>query len=150
VSQSVLGIRFLFAATVIVFALETMMAIRGSEPYPALMLPPFTGTPLRGDIVSLKTPGVVVQFADGSSEAVPYQRLLPDSPMPAVAIFFAATGNPKRPPNAETMNWLRERINALFPDKKPKSADISWRITEFDITGRPARHTPEKTIRVDF
>ena len=149
-SDKVVGLRVLFAATVIVFGLETLMAIRGHEPYPALMLPPFTGTfNFTGGDIDVRDADMVVQFADGSKAEIPYGRIVPTSPMNPLGSFVLIARDPVKP---ETADWLYGRISELYPGQTPASADIHWRLDRYDarVPDAPPRPKIVKTIHLDF
>lgn len=149
-SRSAVGIRVLFAATLCVFVVQTSMAIKIREPYPALILPPFSGThQFTGGIIELKEPLVVVNFADGTSENLEYQRFLSPAPIAPIAIFKSITREPMGP---ETVEWIHARTSALFPGKSATSVDFVWRTAAYDasVERRPPAYKVDKTVHVAF
>ena len=149
-SDKVVGLRVLFAATLIVFGVETSMAVVGNEPYPALILPPFTGTlNFTGGDIDIRDADVVVQFADGEKAALPYANIVPATPMNPLGPFLAVVREPVKP---GTVDWLYGRISDAFPGREPTSADIHLRWDRYDSRLEDPKPRPriEKTIHVDF
>ena len=145
------GIRLLFAGTLALFALQLVLITNKTEPYPALTMPAFTGHPLEGNVVVVEKPEFRVQFAGGQAEVVPYDRLLPETPLDALPIFKNAFPFYQFAIDDDTLAWLKSRIATRFPGKTATGVDIVWRKASYSL-GKPSEvtYTTVRTVHLDF
>ena len=141
-----LRIRAVFATTLVVFAVELLCFVRGNEPYPALIMPSFPGHPLHDGVLVHTEPAIGIRFTDGRTTSVPFNTILPPSPLDSSSVFRAGFFGDVTDP--DTVAWLRSRICDQFPGETPDSIDITWRVAKY--SDGPTRYTPVRTIRVDF
>lgn len=145
------AVRLLFAGTVVLFALQLILITTKAEPYPALTLPAFTGHPLEGNVVVVEKPEFRVQFVDGQAELVPYDSLLPDTPLDALPIFKNAFPFYQFAIDDETLAWLRSTIARRFPAKTPSGVDIVWRKASHNLDNpRDVTYTTVRTVHLDL
>jgi hypothetical protein len=97
-------ISFLFAIMAVLLPIQFWFAHTNprGEPYPALVLPAFTGTPSdeRG-LASGESVGITVRFRDGSAEPVPLRTLLGKAPSSHIMAMAHVALKPKPPLPAE-------------------------------------------------
>jgi hypothetical protein len=145
------GIRLLFAGTIAAFVLQLIIITNKTEPYPALTMPAFTGHPLEGNVVVVEKPEFRVQFAGGQPEVLPYDTLLPQTPLDALPIFKNAFPFYQFAIDDETLSWLKDNITARLPGKTPSGVDIVWRKAAYSLDNPGAvTYTTVRTVHLDF
>ena len=145
------AVRLLFAGTVVLFALQLILITAKTEPYPALTLPAFTGHPLEGNVVVVEKPEFRMQFADGHAEVIPYDSLLPDTPLDTLPIFKNAFPFYQFAIDDETLAWLRSIIARRFPGKTPSGVDIVWRKAAHNLDNpTDVTYTSVRTVHLDL
>jgi hypothetical protein len=145
------AVRLLFAGTVVLFALQLILMTTKAEPYPALTMPAFTGHPLEDNVVVVEKPEFRVQFVDGHAEVVPYDSLLPETPLDALPIFKNAFPFYQFAIDDETLAWLRSTIAGRFPGKTPSGVDVVWRKAAHDLDNPSVvTYTTVRTVHLDL
>jgi hypothetical protein len=92
-----------------------------------------------------------VHFSDGREEVVNFEQLLPETGVGRTFVFRTAFGNDKFLIQPETVDWLRYRLEQLFPNEDISGIDIRWSDAEYDIDNdRPVRYIPDSQIHVHF
>jgi hypothetical protein len=148
---SAVAIRLLFAATIAWFPAQMLFTVEKTEPYPALTMPAFPGQPLKGNMLVLEKPVFRVQFAGRESEVVPYQTLLPKSPVDNLSIFKNAfpVDGPANDPG--TLAWLESNVIRQFPGRHPSGVDIVWRRATYHLDDPDnVKYSTVRTLHVDF
>jgi hypothetical protein len=145
------GIRLLFAGTIALFALQLILITNKTEPYPALTMPTFPGHPVEGDVVEVEKPEFRVQFAGGQAEVVPYDALLPETPLDVLPIFKNAFPFYQFAIDDQTLAWLESNIATRFPGKTPSGVDIVWRKAAYSLDNpSEVTYTTVRTVHLDF
>lgn len=119
-------VRLVFAAVIVAFVGQLLVARSDAEPYPGLFQPRFAGSPLRDGVLNQVQPSVSVEFTDGSSSTVPYEDILPRSRLRAIDIFKSAFYDEVPATDPRTVAWLRQRLEVLFPDETASSMVVEW------------------------
>jgi hypothetical protein len=145
------GIRVLFAGTAAVFAVQLFLMAKSIEPYPALIMPAFYGHPVAANVVVVEKPEFRVQFADAQAEVVPYNELLPQTPLDALPIFKNAFPFYEFAIDQDTLAWLQSNIARRFPGKTPSGVDVIWRKASYDLDHPDeVNYTTVRTVHLDF
>jgi hypothetical protein len=146
-----LGVRALFAVTAIVFPVQVYLAMRAAEPYPAMMLPGFPGNPAHGDVLEVEKPVFRVQFSDGQAELVPFDSVLPGSPLDPLPIFKNAFPFNDFHVEPDTLAWLKAILAARYPGRTVSGVDVIWRkvILRPDET-KPPTYDTVRTVHLDL
>jgi hypothetical protein len=148
---SAVGIRLLFAGTMAFFAVQMLLIVENSEPYPALAMPAFSGRPLQGNVLVVEKPEFRVQFADRKVEVVRYESLLPDTPLDTLSIFKNAFPFYHFSIDDDTLAWLRSNIVRRFPERTPSGVDIVWRKAAYDLANPDqVTYTTVRTVHLDL
>lgn len=150
--------RIIFGATLLwICVLQyALFAIGRAEPYPALVLPGFPahcpGCLLETGVPKTKEPTLLVRFADGRTDEVPPETILPPGPSVRLLAFTNAfKDDQKIASNPEVVTWLRSRIAQRFPDAAITGLDIIWRSATYQAASASAvRYAPLYTVHVDF
>lgn len=146
-------VRTLFAVTLALFALQMpVIYFLQREPYPALTMPSFAGHPDPNGMISAKSGTAEVEFSDGSVEEIDLKQLLPSTKV-RTGHVLRAFENEAFLAQPETVEWLKSRINAIFPAKHALRADIIWREAHYHVYDQglePKLFTPSSMVHVDF
>jgi hypothetical protein len=145
------GIRLLFAGTVVLFAAQLVLIAAKTEPYPALIMPGFNGHPLETDVIVVEKPQFRVQFADQQAQVIEYDELLPQTPLDALPIFKNAFPFYDFAIDHETLMWLQSNVAERFPGRTPSGVDVIWRKAAYDLHhSDAATYTTVRTVHLDF
>lgn len=123
-----------------------------SEPYPAMAMPAFAGSPDRGGVVEKTVYSVEVEFAGGRTQHVEISRLLPPSRLSTSHILRAFEDEDVLN-DSETIDWLKTRAAALFPKDRLVGMDIIWQKAIFDIDSvekTPIKSGPANMTHLQF
>jgi hypothetical protein len=149
-------VRIIFGLTVLWIALlqYTLFAF-GGEPYPALVLPGFpaecSGCLLETGVPTAKEPMLLVRFADGHTQQVPLETVLPPGPSVRLLAFTTAFEDPNLKSKPAVVSWLRSKIAQRFPNAPATGLDVVWRKATYDAANAAAvQYAPLYTIHVDF
>jgi hypothetical protein len=150
-------IRIVFAATFLWIAVlqYALFAINRMEPYPALVLPGFPaqcpGCLLETGVPATQEPSLVVRFADGRTQQVPLETVLPPGPSVRLIAFSTAFKDKDFTSNPDAVTYLKQRIAERFPDDAVAGLDIVWRKATYRAADRSSiEYEPSYTIHVDF
>ncbi|MGJ6124594.1 hypothetical protein QN239_18680 [Mycolicibacterium sp. Y3] len=155
--MSVRTVRIIFVVTVlwVVMLQYVLFGLWCGEIYPALALPGFPakcpGCPLETGEPTGKEPTLRVLFADGHTQEVPVQNLMPPGPKVRLMVVFSAfeDDSVRKDPNA--VNWFRSRIAELFPGEPAVGADILWRKATYKAADpSKTEYQPLHTTRIVF
>lgn len=184
-----------FAAVLLVFVLQHLVESQVGEPYPALKQPPFAGVAVDSSgRYALRTVGVQVVFADGSTTSIDSEVLLSQVPADLRPVLLRTHFRPeedRRPPPdefvapeyggagtlerigktllpgyvlafrrtccagelpEETVGWLDDRLELLYPGRNPHEARFSWRRELVSVRGDSAgtRVVPDGSLLVSL
>lgn len=150
-------VRIVFAATFLWIAVlqYTLFAIDRMEPYPALVLPGFPahcpGCLLETGVPATQEPELLVRFADGTTQRIPQDVVLPPGPSVRLIAFTTAYKNEGFASNPEAVAWLKSRVAERFPGRAVSGLDIVWRKATYKAADESAIvYEPSSTIHVDF
>ncbi|BBZ60120.1 hypothetical protein [Mycolicibacterium monacense] len=150
-------VRIVFAATFVWIALLQygLFAIDRMEPYPALVLPGFPahcpGCLLETGEPATQEPELLVRFADGTTQRVPTETVLPPGPSVRLIAFTTAYKNDGFTSDPEAVAWLKSRIAERFPGEAVSGLDIVWRKATYKAADESAiEYEPSHTIHVNF
>jgi hypothetical protein len=151
------NVRWVFAATFLWIALlqYVWLGVERAEPYPALILPGFPahcpGCLLETGQPSTKEPELIVRFADGRTQRVPMETVLPPGPSVRLIAFSAAFTDGSFASNPDARAWLRSRIDQRFPGQPVSGLDIVWRTATYPAADASSvEYGPSKTVHVDL
>jgi hypothetical protein len=149
--RQVLG-RVLIIGVILALPVQLTLDALINEPYPALILPSFADVRRMtdGELTVSPKPVSTVGFADGSSEPVKVDQLLPPSAVPSSWVFgrlFRTKANAKHPRLA---GWLENRLETLFPGRDVTSFTVSWVERTFDADLTLLSTDEERRIRVNL
>jgi hypothetical protein len=143
------AVRLLFAGTIALFVLQLFFT--KTEPYPALTMPAFTGHPVEGNLVVVEKPEFRVQFVGEPPEVVPYDTVLPETPLDALPIFKNAFPFYQFAIDDETLAWLESNIATRFPGNTPTGVDVVWRKATYRLDNpSDVTYTTVRTVHLDF
>ncbi|WP_286149479.1 hypothetical protein [Mycobacterium sp. IS-1496] len=147
----------MFAATFVWIALlqYALFAIDRMEPYPALVLPGFPahcpGCLLETGEPATQEPELLVRFANGTTQRVPTEAVLPPGPSVRLIAFTSAYKTDSFTSDPEAVAWLKTRITERFPGQAVSGLDIVWRKATYKAADESAtEYEPARTIHVDF
>lgn len=150
-------IRVIFALTFAWIAVlqYALFAIDRMEPYPALVLPGFPahcpGCLLETGVPATNEPALLVRFADGRTQQIPVQAVLPPGPSVNLIAFSAGFKDGSFTSNPAAVAWLKSRVTRLFPHDVVSGLDIVWRKARYESAEPPVvEYEPTSTIHVDF
>lgn len=151
------AVRVVFVTTLLWIALVQYVpfAVWHHEPYPALFLPGFPaqcpGCPLETGVPTSTVASLVVVFADGHTQGIPVETLLPPGPQVRLMTLFSAFDDRAGTMNPEAVDWLRSRITDLFPDGDAVEADIVWRKATYRAADPShTEYAPMHTTRISL
>jgi len=166
-------IRLLFAVVILLQPVQYLVASRFGEPYPAFMMPGFSGTMTdRDGTVRLTNVKCKVDFRDGRVEWLSANDLLAQAPdsyrMSIMFHMFSlppASGAEWQPPafearlfpglafararqaqqelDPETKEWLKTRMETLYPSRKVEAVTFVW----YEIIFSANQTSPEAADR---
>jgi hypothetical protein len=159
------NVKVLFGALIIWEILQYAIAAKFGEPYPALIMPGFSGTLVDRE-GNIRTTNVKceVRFQDGSRALLSPQVLLAAAPtsnrLPIMAQMFsepAGAAEPWPPTtfkarlsrgrtlsrvrhtqkqlDGQTLQWLKQRFHDIFPARDVVAATFLWYEDVFNVTG---------------
>jgi hypothetical protein len=138
----------------VVLAQAAFMAAGHREPYPALLMPDFSGTRTSPDgSIHVDEVEILAHFDDGQVGPMPLKRLMAPMPwftmMPASRIGLRTLDHA----SVEMVRWLRGRVIALYPDRRATGLDVRWyrdtyRVEEGEL--RRVAREPAGASHVDF
>lgn len=149
-------VRLVFGATLLwIMLVQYALFAFGAEPYPALVLPGFpdrcSGCLLETGVPSAREPSLLVRFADGQTQPVPMETVLPAGPSVRLMAFTAAFGDETVNANPAVITWLRSRLAQRFPHQSIAGLDIVWRKATYHAANSAAtEYAPDYTIHVDL
>jgi hypothetical protein len=124
------------------------------EPYPALMMPDFSGTRTSPDgSIHVDAIEILAHFEGGQVGHLPLEKLMAPMPwftmMPASRVGLRTLDHP----SDEMVRWLRERVVALYPERRATGLDVRWyrdtyRVEEGEL--RCVAHEPDSASHVDL
>lgn len=153
-ARSGLWVRGLFALTVLLFAVQLAgIYLTRTQPYPALTMPGFAGTPTDSGVVDWAESLVRVEAEDGTwSEADLVEVLPSETGVLDSSVVRNAFGDEKFTNDSRTVTWLHHRLEATFPGQEIVRAQIIWREAEYNINSgneRPS-YRNEEIIDITF
>lgn len=159
----------LFYATLLLLPLHLgVILLRGTQPWPAIVLPFFQGAPPSAETISVHKPTLRVFFVDAPPAELSVHRFLDVLPRSHhthfMMINFApeaesepAAGRTRYGTSLETWPeartaWVHRRLQHLFPDRTPVGMNVVWvqqthRIQEARST---TSTTPVDTLHLDL
>jgi hypothetical protein len=165
-------LRWLLLLVIIFLPLQGFIIAVVEEPYPSFRLPDFRGSPDQGGYVELDSPQLTVTFTDGSatvSDAAVFHGA--DAPDALVSLVFPeapAPANPggsvraklrqyadawgvfrgNRSTDPRTIEWLRDRLTALYPGRRLVAFVVKWERERFTLQGVPLTSRELNTINI--
>ena len=151
-------VRVIFGATLLwICVLQyVVLAIGRAEPYPALVLPGFParcpGCLLETGVPKTEEPTLLVRFADGHTEEIPPEAILPPGPSVRLLAFTNAfKDDTKVAAHPESVAWLQRRVSQRFPTEAVTALDIVWRSATYEGASKAlVKYMPLYTVHVDF
>jgi hypothetical protein len=144
-------VRWLFGLLLVALPLEVAVAMKYTEPFPALFGPAFEGSQEENGVVHLRLSRVVLVTADGTEREVGSDVVLPDSETLGAALLHSGYRSEARANSAEARAWLSARLEERFPDLEVASVVVEWRRADYDIVSQDVSDREvEKTVRVDL
>lgn len=149
------AVRWLFALTLVAFVFQLIgNYVTRSQPYPALAMPGFPGTPTEDGQIDWDVPLVTVQLSDGRRERVSFEHILPaDTGVLPSSVFRSNFANEEFMSDPATVSWLQSRIARLFPFDDVGGVEIVWQKAEYNINhndGGPPYLRLVEVIDLDF
>jgi hypothetical protein len=138
----------------VVLAQDAFVRAGHAEPYPALMMPAFPGTRTAADgSIGVGSVEIAARFRDGATSPLPMRTLL--DPMPSATMMTVVEWALRcQPPVAsETRQWLRTRLDALYPLKHTTGVDVRWFNDSYRVDDgvlRRAAHVPTDECTIDM
>lgn len=143
--------RIAFAAALLFSLISMTFYGLRTELYPALTMPPFPGHPLDdGIVVQANQPSFVVLFRDGTSEAVAYEEVTPSRENGLPTVFPDALRDPVHVDDPRTVEWLKSRIDSIFPGRRAEGVSIEFATISVDVTTGAVSAKVVETIDVNF
>jgi hypothetical protein len=130
----------------LVLAQAVFMRAGYREPYPALLMPDFSGTRTATDgTIDVTTSEITVQFDDETAAEIPVRALL--APMPAMTTMAASEHGLHNPAlsSGETVRWLRRRLATLHPERRAVSLTVCWRLDSYRVEEGAVRRVARVT-----
>lgn len=130
------------------YGLVGLVGVMDAEPWPAVVLPGFKRVLDDGERHAVRHVACVVWFEDGTSRPVASADLLHVLPRSHHAAFFRTYAAPGTPPSPALTDWLRDQLDALFPDRLPVHLDLVWEDLDyaFGQGATPARAVPTDSL----
>jgi hypothetical protein len=126
----------------------TLSGLVGSV-YPSITMPPFRAVLARAGIVHAENLVTTVVSSDGSTTPVTLRELL--SPAPGSHhIEMARYRFRHRPIAPEARQWLRGRMESLFPQRRVRSVVFEWFTDRFEARYGWARTARRLNESVDI
>jgi hypothetical protein len=122
-----------FAGLLLLFPAQLLVAKVIGEPYPALFMPAFAGTPVVDSILTRTEPRVTIEFADGTSTLVPYTALLPRSTQNSAITFRNVYASASRVDDASTTEWLAATLPTTVEGSPATTVRIEWFRVEYRL-----------------
>ena len=146
------ALRIVFAAAILLLPVELVaQRVAGTQPYPGLYQPSFADTPLTNGILKATLPIVTISFADGSTQQIPYNDVLPDSKLLDLSVFKSAFYGEKKANSADVVSWLRNDLQNKFPGTTPTSMTVDWTAFKIPIDDPDSRTGAiVRTVTVDL
>ena len=107
-----------------------------AEPYPALMMPGFPGTRTAPDgSIGIRSIELAARFRDGTASALTIRTLF--DPMPSATMMTVAEGGLRcsAPAAPATTEWLRRRLDALYPVGRATGLEVRWFNDSYRVDG---------------
>lgn len=150
-------VRIIFVAALLWIAVlqYVVFAVCRAEPYPSLALPGFPaecpGCPLESGEPTSKVATLATLFADGHTQEVPLETLMPQGPPVRLAVMYAAFDHDPVRTNPEAVTWLQTRVDQLFPLDPPVGVDILWRTATYPAADESrTRYEPMRMTHIAF
>lgn len=150
-------VRLVFAVTVLWIALlqYIFLAVARAEPYPALILPGFpascAGCLLETGQPAANEPELQLRLADGRTQQIPMETILPPGPSVRLMAFSAAFKDDSLKSDPEVIAWLESRVAEQYPDRAIVGLDIVWRSATYRAASAESiDYAPMYTIHIDF
>lgn len=145
-------VRIVFAFVLALFFLQLpLIYVTNTEPYPALTMPAFAGHPGQDGFVAFEEAIATVKFADGETEEVDIDRILPESRIISEPIFRKQFGTVESINDPETAAWLEDRLQRLYDDRRISALNVMWVTSYYDVRElAEPRRVPLRTFDLDF
>jgi hypothetical protein len=136
-----------------VLAQDAFMRAGHAEPYPALMMPGFPGTRTAPDgSIAVRSIELAVRFRDGTGSPMTMRTLF--DPMPSATMMTVAERGLRcsAPAALATTEWLRRRLDALYPVGRAAGLDVRWFNDSYRVDGgalRRVARVPSEGCTID-
>jgi hypothetical protein len=136
-----------------VLAQDAVMRAGHAEPYPALMMPGFPGTRTAPDgSIAVRSIELAVRFRDRTVSLLAMRTLF--DPMPSATMMTVAEWGLRcsGPAALATTEWLRRRLDVLYPVGRAAAVDVRWFNDSYRVDGgalRRVTHVPSENCTID-
>ncbi|WP_460359407.1 hypothetical protein [Mycobacterium sp. ZZG] len=128
--------------------------ITRSQPYPALTMPGFAGTPTDDGVIDWNAAVIEVRMSDGEVKEVEYEDILPENTgVLRSSVFRANFSDESVLRNPAKVAWLQERASRIFPNNTIEGVTILWQRYEYNINEHVAVSPQVQTTKrldIDF
>ena len=126
-------LRVLFAVAILLLPAQILFKAAIGEPYPGLYQPSFGGVPQEGTEARTVEPRVVVTYADGTSDIVPFEEVLPEGgPSARSLLFRSAFLSEERALDPRTVALVAGRLESRA-GKPAIEMSIDWQNVRYDL-----------------
>ena len=149
----------LFVLLPLQYAVVGLAGLKGTEPWPALVLPGFQNVWDEGSRISMPVVDFRIHFADGATEAAAPSAVFSAIPAshhlaimrrqfcPSSISGSEATERGRLP---ETTAWLAGRIAELFPGRQAQRVDVEWGRLELRRGESSPATIPVDTLKIEL